>query len=61
MFKRVSVLRFSRRYKRVFELLLDLARSQGKTLIIATHDLDLARRCDRVIRMRDGKVVEDGV
>jgi lipoprotein-releasing system ATP-binding protein len=47
--------------ERVFELLLDLARSQGKTLVIATHDLDLARRCDRVVRMRDGKVVEDGV
>ena len=47
--------------ERVFELLLDLARSRGKTLVIATHDLDLARRCDRVVRMRDGKVVEDGV
>lgn len=38
----------------VFGLLLDLARSRGRTLLLATHDLDLAGRCDRTVAMRDG-------
>ena len=42
--------------ERVFELLVDLVRSRGRTLIMATHDLELAKRCDRMIRMRDGRV-----
>jgi predicted ABC-type transport system involved in lysophospholipase L1 biosynthesis ATPase subunit len=40
----------------VFELLLDLARERGRTLVMATHDPDLAGRCDRVVRMRDGRI-----
>lgn len=40
----------------VFELLLDLVRARGRTLVLATHDPDLARRCDRTVRMRDGRI-----
>jgi ABC-type lipoprotein export system ATPase subunit len=43
--------------EKVFALLLDLVRSKGRTLVMATHDLDLARRCDRVVRMRDGRIL----
>ena len=42
----------------VFELLLELVRSRGRTLILATHDPELASRCDRTVRMRDGRMVE---
>lgn len=42
--------------EKVFELLLDLARARGRTLVMATHDPDLASRCDRVVRMRDGRI-----
>jgi ABC-type lipoprotein export system ATPase subunit len=40
----------------VMELLVDLVRSRGRTMIMATHDLDLAKRCDRTMKMRDGRI-----
>ncbi len=42
--------------EKVFELLLDLVRERGRTLIMATHDPELAGRCDRTVRMRDGRI-----
>ena len=45
----------------VFELLLELVRSRGRTLVLATHDPDLARRCNRVVRMRDGRIEGEGL
>ena len=42
--------------ERVFELLIDLVRSRGRTLVFATHDLELAGRCDRTVKMRDGRI-----
>jgi len=42
----------------VFELLLDLAVREGVTLIMATHDRDLAERCNRTVVMKDGKIHE---
>ena len=42
--------------EKVFELLLELVRERGRTMILATHDMELARRCDRRLRMRDGTI-----
>ncbi len=42
--------------EKVFELLLGLVRERGRTLILATHDPELAARCDRTMRMRDGRI-----
>jgi putative ABC transport system ATP-binding protein len=40
-------------------LLFDLNRTAGTTLVLVTHDLELARRTGRIIRLRGGEVVED--
>lgn len=44
----------------IMDLLFSLRDRHGATLIMVTHAPDLAARCDRVIRLRDGRV-EDGV
>lgn len=43
----------------IVRLLFDLKRDRGATLILVTHDPDLAERCDRVVRLRDGRIVAD--
>lgn len=43
---------------RVEELLFKLNRQKGITLIIVTHDLDLARKCERRFLMKDGQLTE---
>jgi putative ABC transport system ATP-binding protein len=45
--------------ERVIELLFDLAQSQGSTLILITHDPALAERCNRILKLGDGRLVED--
>lgn len=42
----------------VFDLLLDLAATEGVTLLMATHDRALAARCDRLLEMHDGRTHE---
>ena len=44
--------------ERVFENLMDLVRRTHLTAIIATHNLDVARRMDRVWRLEEGQLVE---
>lgn len=43
---------------RIEELLFELNREFGTTLVIVTHDDALAQRCDRVLRIAGGKLVE---
>ncbi len=42
----------------VFRELIDLIRQQGVAALIATHNMELARRMDRVLQMQDGQLVE---
>lgn len=41
---------------KVIKLLFDLNRKKGITLIIVTHDEELAKMCDRQIHIKDGKI-----
>jgi ABC-type lipoprotein export system ATPase subunit len=43
----------------VLDLLTAFQRDRGLTLVVVTHSPEVAERADRVIRMRDGRVVED--
>ncbi|HWZ34367.1 MAG TPA: ABC transporter ATP-binding protein [Bryobacteraceae bacterium] len=42
----------------VLSLLRDLNRRTGQTILMITHDLDAASYGDRIVRMRDGRIVE---
>jgi putative ABC transport system ATP-binding protein len=43
----------------ILDLLLDLQREDGTTIIIATHDPTIAARCTRVIQLTDGQITHD--
>jgi putative ABC transport system ATP-binding protein len=43
----------------IIELLFNLNKEAGTTLILVTHDLDLAHKTSRIIRLKGGRVVSD--
>ena len=42
----------------VLDLLLDLARGEGKTVVLTSHNREVAERCERVVRVVEGAVTE---
>lgn len=46
---------------KIEDLLFKLNKEKHITLIIVTHDADLASRCDREIHIKDGRLVEGGI
>jgi putative ABC transport system ATP-binding protein len=44
----------------VIDLLFRLRAQHGTTLLLITHDPSLAQRCDRVVRVADGLIADDG-
>jgi len=45
----------------VLDLFATLQAGEGMTLVLITHDLGVARRCRRVVRMADGRLMSDAV
>jgi macrolide transport system ATP-binding/permease protein len=43
----------------IMETLLSLNREQGVTIVLVTHELDIAAYTDRIVTMRDGTVISD--
>ena len=41
--------------RRVLELLEELRRTRGLTVLLVTHEADVAERADRIVRMLDGR------
>ncbi len=44
----------------IIDLMFDLSRRRGATLMLITHDRELAARCDRIVRLEDGLIVDTG-
>lgn len=47
--------------KQILEQLEELCRVHGKTIVIVTHTQEIGKMADRVIRMRDGRIIEETV
>ncbi|HXR87645.1 MAG TPA: ATP-binding cassette domain-containing protein [Stellaceae bacterium] len=47
--------------QQVIDLLFALHAERGTTLLLITHDAALAERCDRIIHLRDGQIVEEAI
>jgi putative ABC transport system ATP-binding protein len=46
--------------RQVIDLLFDLCKTDGSTLMLITHDPALAERCDRRVQLIDGHITDDG-
>jgi putative ABC transport system ATP-binding protein len=49
----------SARGAEIMGLILDLRRERSMTVVVATHDSVVASQCDRIVRIRDGRLVDD--
>jgi putative ABC transport system ATP-binding protein len=45
--------------RQVMDLLFEMTRAKGATLVLITHDPAIAERCDRVIHVADGRITDD--
>ncbi|MFH1545062.1 MAG: ABC transporter ATP-binding protein [archaeon] len=44
----------------IMKLFEDLHKKEGKTVVVVTHESDIAKYAERVIELRDGKIIYDG-
>ena len=40
----------------ILDFITELKRTEGKTIILITHDINIAKRADRIVNVRDGKI-----
>ena len=44
----------------IIDLMVQLNRTNGQTFVLVTHALEIGQRAHRIVRMRDGQIVDDG-
>lgn len=44
---------------KIIDILIDISKNQGKTILVVTHDENISKRASRVIRIIDGSIVSD--
>ena len=47
--------------KQIIDLIFAGHRERGTTLVLVTHDAALAQRCDRIVRLRSGRIDSESV
>lgn len=47
--------------EKVIELLFNLNKESGTTLVIVTHDLELAQKTQRILRLKGGKIIDNPI
>ena len=45
--------------REIIDLLLTLREQFGMTMLVATHDAEVAAQCDRIVRLADGRIIGD--
>ena len=45
----------------IMDLLISLNRENNQTFVLVTHSREVGELCDRIVRMRDGQIVDDGL
>ena len=43
----------------IIDLMCDLNRTDGQTFVVVTHSIDVGKRAHRIVRMRDGRIVDE--
>ena len=51
----------SQNSKRVLDLMIDLHREKKATILLVTHEADIAQKAERIIVMGDGKIIKDSM
>ena len=49
----------SKNSERIMDLLIEIWRKEKKTLVVITHEEEIAKRSERIVKMLDGKIVEE--
>ncbi|HEY1022232.1 MAG TPA: phosphonate ABC transporter ATP-binding protein, partial [Flavisolibacter sp.] len=44
---------------KIVSMLFDLNRERGTTLVLVTHDMELASKTGRIVRIKGGKIISD--